>query len=421
MQGILRCALALSIIAPLAGAADLAGSQITLKAGDTKVLNAPLALPYEGAAPEGRVLVEEMKTGKVFPATVRNGEFVFIPEGAMPGTEHTYTVKVEEATPSIAPRVVVKQQGEKPIVDVFIDDVHFTSYHYTNEWKKPFLWPVNAEGQVGVTRDWPMGEQEGDKGKDHPHHKSFYAAYGEISLVNAPDGGDPEIWDCWAEGANSGFQHSGEVTFGSGDAYGWVRATNVWTDKNHNPLLTEEREYRFYATPESGRLVDCFLTFKADRGAVMFHDTKEGGMVAIRMRPELSYDNGVITNALGDVGEETLWGKPAAWCDYSGELPGVGWRGLAVFDHPTNLRHPTSWHVRNYGLMGANPFGYSYFKDKEHNQGLLPMENGDYLINNNETLSFKHRVFVHSGNVEQAAVGDRYADFATPPAVAWVK
>ena len=197
MQGILRCALALSIIAPLAGAADLAGSQITLKAGDTKVLNAPLALPYEGAAPEGRVLVEEMKTGKVFPATVRNGEFVFIPEGAMPGTEHTYTVKVEEATPSIAPRVVVKQQGEKPIVDVFIDDVHFTSYHYTNEWKKPFLWPVNSEGQVGVTRDWPMGEQEGDKGKDHPHHKSFYAAYGEISLVNAPGGGDPEIWDCW--------------------------------------------------------------------------------------------------------------------------------------------------------------------------------------------------------------------------------
>ena len=175
-----------------------------------------------------------------------------------------------------------------------------------------------------------------------------------------------------AEGANSGFQHSGEVTFGPGDAYGWVRATNVWTDKNHNLLLTEEREYRFYATPESGRLVDCFLTFKADRGAVMFHDTKEGGMVAIRMRPELSYDNGVITNALGDVGEETLWGKPAAWCDYSGELPGVGWRGLAVFDHPTNLRHPTSWHVRNYGLMGANPFGYSYFKDKEHNQGLLP-------------------------------------------------
>ena len=265
-----------------------------------------------------------------------------------------------------------------------------------------------------------MGEMEGDGRKDHPHHKSWWAAYGEISLVNQGND-ETAIWDCWAEGEKSGFQHSGEVTYGSGDAYGWIKARNTWQDKDHNPLLTEEREYRFYATPEEGRLVDCILTFTADYGAVMFHDTKEGGMVAIRMRPELSDEDSVITNALGDVGEENTWGKPAAWCDYSGQMEGIGWRGLAVFDHPSNLRHPTSWHVRGYGLMGANPFGYSYFKEKAYNQGLLPSENGDYLINNKESLQFRHRVYVHSGNVEQAAVADRYADFASPPEVEWIE
>lgn len=416
----LYCGMAMLLaVASLTGAEGLADAKITLKAGDYKVLNPPITLPYGGPELDARIQVEEGKTGKRFPVTIRDGEFVFIPEGAMPNTTHTYTVRVEDKDPTIAPRVQVKQQGDKPIIDVFIDDVHFTSYHYSNENKKPFLWPVNSEGQVGVTRDWPMGEMEGEKGKDHPHHKSFYAAYGEITLVGQEMPEDQPA-DCWAEGENSGFQHSGEVTYGSGDAYGWVKAKNTWQDRNHRPLLTEEREYRFYATPEKGRLVDAFVTFRADYGDVMFNDTKEGGMVAIRMRPELSYDNAVITNAHGDVGESTAWGKPSPWCDYSGNMAGVGWRGLTVFDHPTNLRYPTSWHVRGYGLMGANPFGYSYFGEKDYNKGLLPVENGDYLIKNKETLSFKHRVYVHSGDVKKAAVADRFADFATPPEADWV-
>jgi hypothetical protein len=102
-------------------------------------------------------------------------------------------------------------------------------------------------------------------------------------------------------------------------------------------------------------------------------------------------------------------------------MDGIGWRGLAVFDHPTNLRYPTSWHVRSYGLMGANPFGYSYFKEKEYNKGLLPTENGDTIIKNKEKLSFKHRVYVHSGDVKKAEVAERFANFATPPEVKWAK
>ena len=407
-------------LAPLAGAEGLATAKITLKAGDHKLLDSPIILPYGGPELDAHVSVEEPKTGKHFPVTIRDGEFVFIPDGAMPGTTHTYEVKVEKNDPTIFPRVRVKQQGDKPIVDVFIDDIHFTSYHYSNDYKKPFLWPVNSEGQVGVTRDWPMGEMEGKKGKDHPHHKSLYAAYGEITLVGQPMPDDKPA-DCWGEGKDSGFQHSGEVSWGSGDAYGWVKARNTWQDKNHRALLTEEREYRFYATPEKGRLIDTFLTFTADYGDVLFSDTKEGGMVAVRMRPELSYEHAVITNALGDVGEANAWGKPAPWCDYSGNMEGVGWRGLTVFDHPSNLRYPTSWHVRNYGLMGANPFGYSYFGKKDYNKGLLPLENGDYLIKNKKTLSFKHRVYVHSGDVKKAAVADRYANFITPPEADWVK
>jgi len=403
-------ALLLVLIAAAAmSAPSLDNRRIHLEAGPIKSLTVPIALPCDLREVEGIVKVVETTTGKPAPATLRNGELVFVCEGAMPNTTHDYVVKVEKKFEGYVPRVVISKRENEDILDVVINDVPFTSYYYSNDWKKPFLWPVNSEGGVTVTRGYPM-EPEGTPkvAQDHPHHKSLWSAYGDVNGA-----------DCWAEGENSGFQHSGEVTFGSGDAYGWIHAKNSWEDKDHKHILTEEREYRFYDTPEKSRLLDVAVTFTADNGDVTFKDTKEGGIVSVRMRPELSYANGVITNALGDQGEENLWGKPAAWGDYSGNMEGIGWRGLTVFDHPKNLRHPTSWHVRKYGLMGANCFGYSHFKEKEYNKGLLPAENGDYVIKAGSSLAFQYRVYVHTGDVKKAAVADRYVDYATPPKAAW--
>lgn len=395
-------------LALTAGAQTLDGRKIHVKAGDAKSLFVPISLPCDVKEAEGVVKVIEAKTGKVFPATLRDGQLVFIAEGAMPNTEHDYVVKVEPKTAEYAPRVLIDKAAEPDKVEVRIEDVLFTAYHFSNANKKPFLWPILSEGQVEVTRGYPMDPNS--LPKDHPHHKSIWSAYGDLNGV-----------DCWAEGADSGFQTSGEVTWGSGDAYGWVRAKNTWDDKDHKPILLEEREYRFYATPEKGRLFDEFITFTADQGDVTFKDTKEGGIMALRMRSELSGKNAYITNAMGDSGEETCWGKPSPWCDYSGELKDAGWRGITVFDNPANLRYPTSWHVRNYGLMGANCFGYSYFMEKEYNKPLLPSANGDYLLKKGEKLSFQYRVYVHSGDVKAAAVADRFADYATPPVAEWAQ
>ena len=57
-------------------------------------------------------------------------------------------------------------------VEVFIDGKHFTTYHYGPEWKKPFLWPVNSEGGVGVIhKNMSMDRQaaEVDKVKRSEH------------------------------------------------------------------------------------------------------------------------------------------------------------------------------------------------------------------------------------------------------------
>lgn len=293
--------------------------------------------------------------------------------------------------------VIVTRNGDAPELEVRIQGEPFTTYRYSDENRKPFLWPVYAEGQVRVTRDWPM-DPNAPGPTDHVHQKSMWTAYGDLNGV-----------DCWAEGEKSGYQHSDEVTFGSGAEYGWIKARNTWQDSQHKPVIAEEREYRFYPGPASARVFDLKVTFTAAYGDVLFKDTKEGGLMAFRIRPELQENNGgVITNASGAKGARECWGKPSPWCDYSGALPGVGVRGIAVFDHPGNLRYPTCWHVRDYGLNGANCFGLAAFTDGK--------ENGDYTLKAGESVTFRYRVVVHSGDAKQAKLAEKYEEFVKAPA-----
>lgn len=407
---VLVCAIAV-VFGISAAAQPLDGRKLVLEAGAIKSVNPIIAIPCDAPETDDVIRVFQEETAKSFPATLRNGELVFIPEGAMPGAALNFTVKTEKKTDKYVPKVVVAKVDAQKLLTVTIEDVHFTSFNYSEEYKKAFLWPVKAEGGLHITRDFPM-ETEGTPrfALDHPHHKSLWTAYGEVNGV-----------DLWAEGANSGTQVSGEPEWGSGDAYGWITVKNTWQDKDGKALITEAREYRFYATPEKGRMLDVIVTFSADYGEVVFTDTKEGGIASVRMSPDISGKNAVITNAFGNQGENECWGKPSPWCDFSGEFKDAGWRGLTIFDHPSNLRHPSSWHVRNYGLMGANCFGWSYFAEKDYNKGVFPAERGDYTFASGDSLMFSYRIYVHSGDVQAAAVGDRYADYATPPAARWVE
>ncbi|MBW7863797.1 MAG: hypothetical protein GX580_14795 [Candidatus Hydrogenedens sp.] len=394
--------------------ADLNGKMIQVKAGDTARVAVPVSVDCAEAAPEGPVTVVDSDSGAALPATLADGKLTFVVDKLAAGEDKVFSVKVDPG--KAAPRVSLEKKSGEDIVDVTIDGKLFTSYHYGSQWKKPFLWPINTVDGVGVTRDFPMTTESTPRtARDHPHHKSLWSAYGEVKLASAGD----EYSDLWAEGGNSGTQKAGEVTWGSGDAYGWIKSENVWVNGADVPLIKESREYRFYATPESGRLLDVKVVFTADLGDVEFKDTKEGGIVAVRMRPDICGPKAaVITNAHGDVGEETAWGKPSPWCDFSGESKEAGWLGITIFDNPGNLRFPGSWHVRNYGLMGANSFGYSYFNEKAYNKGLIP-ERGDHTIKQGEPLVFNYRVYVHKGDVKEAAVADRYADYATPPEANW--
>jgi hypothetical protein len=115
---------------------------------------------------------------------------------------------------------------------------------------------------------------------------------------------------------------------------------------------------------------------------------------------------GRIENSYGATGEKECWGKQAPWVDYSGKVKGNR-VGFAMLEHPTSFRHPTYWHVRDYGLFSANPFGLKHFtKGKLH---------GEYTLKKGDSISFIYRLIAHVGDARSAKIKDKYLDYIAPP------
>ena len=111
-------------------------------------------------------------------------------------------------------------------------------------------------------------------------------------------------------------------------------------------------------------------------------------------------------NSINSEGVEgkAMWGKRAKWVDYWAPIDG-NTVGVAIMDHPSNPRHPTWWHARDYGLIAANPFGIHDFEKK-------PKGTGDMVIANGESKTFRYRFLFHRGDVNEANVPGAFADFS---------
>lgn len=290
-------------------------------------------------------------------------------------------------------------------IDVTIGGDLFTTYTFGGDIVRPRLHPLIGPHGDPVTR--PMATK-GD-GKDHPHHRSVWISHG---CVNG--------WNNWAEGDGHAWtKHREFESIEDGPVYGRIVAISDWTGDEYykgehgsNQLVEERAEWTFYNTPGDVRIFDLTVTLTAPKIDVLFGDTKEGGLASIRVAESMEVragEGGRIQNGVGGTNEDETWGKRAPWCHYSGPVNGKR-VGVAIMDHPDSFRYPTWWHVRNYGLMTANPFGWSYFYNDESRRG-------NYVLEANQSLKAIYRYYIHAGSVEEGKVGEAYHDFAHPPKV----
>jgi len=209
--------------------------------------------------------------------------------------------------------------------------------------------------------------------------------------------------DFW-QGRDEKIVHDRFLEISSGSDVGVIKSKNKWVARDGTVVCTETRTHKFYSRADC-RMMDIDVTIHASHGDVILGDTKEGSM-AIRLAPTMRVEGkvgkGHIINSEGRRDKEA-WGKRAAWCDYYGPLDGQI-VGVAIFDHPGNPRHPTWWHVRDYGLFAANPFGVHDFEKK-------PEGTGDLTIKAGDSVTFRYRFYFHKGDCEQAKVAEYYSEY----------
>jgi hypothetical protein len=288
--------------------------------------------------------------------------------------------------------VSISQYGATLRVE--IDGKPFTDYHYQNV-SRPFLYPVIGPTGSNVARNWPMGDAHGEE-HDHPHHKSLWYAHGDLNGV-----------DFWSESDKAGTtEHVAFTKIESGREFGTIESKQKLVSKEGKTIATDDRTIRIYARDGEARMLDYEITIHASHGDLTLGDTKEGSM-AIRLTPSMrlkgKIGEGHIVNSAGDRDDDT-WGKRAAWCDYYGPVDGKT-AGVAIFDHPSNPRHPTWWHVRNYGLFAANPFGVHYFEKK-------PAGAGDLNVPSGESVTFRYRFLFHHGDEVDGHVAENYERYS---------
>ncbi len=346
----------------------------------------------------GPVSLEDTETGAIIPGyiTVVGGtaRLHWLLAELDAGQSRVYRLRPESVDRE---GVAISERAGDPL-DVTIGGAHFTSYHFGAHVARPFCYPVNNVNGSSVTRN-ALDDDSSEK-VDHWWHRSLYVAFGEVN--------DNNNWD-ELEGHGRTVHDSYDIS--SNQVFGDLTGHGDWVTVGGEPLLRETRCMRFYDVGTSPlRVFDMDLTLRATNGPVHFGDTKEGGLLSVRVAPSMNASgDGKIENSFGGINETECWGKRANWCDYSGPVNGQT-TGIAVMEHPGSFRSPTYWHVRNYGLMGTNPFGVSAF---ERN----PEISGTYTLPDGDTLSFSYRVVVHDGDARDARIADHYNQYINPPQV----
>jgi hypothetical protein len=244
----------------------------------------------------------------------------------------------------------------------------------------PIVYPIVGPTGKRMTRDFPMiHEYEGVKA-DHRHHRSLWFAHGNVNGL--------DFWTVKNKIVHKRFAKAecdGETVL--------LVTENDWIGNDDQILCRDVRTLRF-AAEKDRRLIDFDITITAVQDKVVFGDTKEGSF-GIRVPEAIAVETGkggLFVNAEGKLGEQEAWGKRSAWVDYHGIIDGEK-VSITILNHPSSLRYPTYWHVRNYGLFAANPFGVSDFENLDDKQA------GNHTLSKGESFTLRYRVVFRTRNL----------------------
>jgi hypothetical protein len=241
------------------------------------------------------------------------------------------------ADPRNFPRCqVVPLPGEQ--VSLRVDGAERVRWHYGTSAPRPFFYPFLGPSGESLTR---MGHPGAP---DHDHHRSVWFAHNKVVGV-----------DFWSDRSPARIRQSDWLVYQDGEEEAVMAVQLQWLDGHDpKPLLEQELVAALWPGEQGETFLELQSTFRPTAASLEFGQTNFG-FLAVRVAKNISeyFGGGRLTSGTGLVGEPAIFGKQAPWMDYSGPVRSGETEGITYFDHPSNPRYPTHWHVREDGWTGA--------------------------------------------------------------------
>ena len=227
------------------------------------------------------------------------------------------------------------------------DGRELTACHYDPADRRVFWYPFFATKDASLTR---MGHPHDPFG--HSHHNSVWISHADIDGVNF-----------WGDRGKS----LGKIqcvaipreAYTDGDEHASMKMILNWIREEDAAVLlieTRRAELMLLDGAKSWMMV-VDMEFTTPKRELTQFNPSPFGVMAVRMAKSIGVQDGKgrILNSEGAINEAAIFRQPARWCDYSGRLTNDsdGFAGITLMNHPVNPEHPTPFHVRDDGWMGA--------------------------------------------------------------------
>lgn len=263
-----------------------------------------------------------------------------------------------------------------------MDDEVVWQLNYDKEEDKPYFYPLRTLDGIGLALQRPA---------DHPWHRGLWFSWKTVNEINY-----------WEEDIETGLSPGRTLikrveTDLNEDYSATIEFDIEYTPDGEQALMVEHRGITISSPDKRGNYrIDWELQFSAqedvvlDREVPLKHGGVEwGGYAGLGFRAnDTALDSIEFTDSHGWSREKSLTGyrDAANWMGLSGKDKNDRSKeaGLAIFDHPSNPRHPTTWYV--------------WYEEGEH-AFFMPafLYDEPYELSAGESFTLRYRVLVHEG------------------------
>ncbi|MDR1331805.1 MAG: PmoA family protein [Tannerella sp.] len=274
------------------------------------------------------------------------------------------------------PAVLAVKTGSR--IDITVGNKFFTSYHFQEDEKYPYFFPLNAPvSGAGVTSM---------RNGIWPHHSSLFFGCDRVNGGNY-----------WQEGLERGriVSLGARIIEAKGER-AVIEDECIWKRPDAEAPILDRRRITVTAPSENVFQLDFDIEMEMLMDVTI--EKTNHSLFSVRVDPDLSVEQGgTMVNTEGLTTEKGTFGAASPWIDcYATRKTGV--EGIAVLQHPSNPWYPSPWFTRDYGFISPTPMYW-------------PANEKDTRLKKGEKLVLHYRVLVHAGDTQQAGIAAAFEEY----------